>query len=198
MKRLFLWLIGLFSSTGALAFDLDTLAAQLAEPDVIRGKFVQEKHLRGLAKPLLSDGIFTLSREYGLLWQLQRPIEQYYRISPDGIARWSAQSWQMQPKQTVAMRQSRLFLDVLIGDYRGLARDFSLELKGDATHWQIRLIPRSTLIGQIFDHIEIQGGALVERIELHETQGDHSVLRLLENTTDHALSETEQADFAAH
>jgi len=197
MKQLFLVMIGLLSSGWALAFDLDTLAAQLADPAVVRGEFVQEKHLRGLAQPLLSRGTFTLSHEEGLLWQLQHPIQQYYRINTQGIARQVGQRWYIQPKQTVATRQSRLFLDVLAGDYHALARDFNIELSGDATHWQLHLTPRSILIAKIFDHIEIQGSRLVDRIELNETQGDRSVLRLQGSTTDHSLTSTEQADFAA-
>jgi hypothetical protein len=187
-----LWLL----SQSALAFDLDQLSAQLAKPAVIRGPLIQEKHLRALPQPLTSRGQFVLSHELGLLWQLQSPLQQDYRIDDQGIAKRTPRGWQQQPGQDVAAQQSRLFLAVLKGDHSGLAKDFQLQLSGTAEAWQLRLTPRSPLLKQIFDSIQIEGGALVERIELHETQGDRSVMRMPESQVDATLSEQEQRDFA--
>ena len=180
----------------AYAFDLDQLSAQLAKPAVVRGALVQEKHLRALPQPLTSLGQFVLSRDLGLLWQLQSPILQDYRIDIQGIAKRTPSGWQQQPGQDVAAQQSRLFLAVLKGDHSGLARDFELQLSGTAEAWQLRLLPNSVLLKQIFSSIQIDGGAMVQRIELHETQGDHSVLRLLESKADFTLSEQERLYFA--
>jgi len=197
MKWYYPLLALLLTNTPAQAFDLERLAAQLAAPAVIRGEFVQEKHLRAMPQALTSRGQFVLSREDGLLWLLHTPIRQDYRITDDGIARRVGQDWQAQPNNTVAARQSRLFLAVLGGDYQGLARDFNLTLTGDAQRWQVRLVPRSILLGKIFEHIEIHGGALVERVELNETQGERTVLQLTQSVIDSELTPTEQTDFAA-
>ncbi|MFZ3153708.1 outer membrane lipoprotein carrier protein LolA [Pseudomonas sp.] len=186
----------LLLTTQVHAFDLDQLSAQLAKPAVVRGPLIQEKHLRALPQPLTSRGQFVLSRDLGLLWQLQSPLKQDYRIDSQGIAKRTPSGWQAQPGQDVAAQQSRLFLAVLKGDHSGLARDFELHLSGSAEAWQLRLTPRSPLLKQIFDSIQIEGGALVQRIELQETQGDHSVLRLPESQAGDALSEQEHRDFA--
>jgi len=197
MKRVYLMLALLFITMPALAFDIDTLAAQLAAPSVVRGEFVQEKHLRAMPQALTSRGRFVLSRGDGLLWLLQTPIVQDYRITDAGIAKRNGEQWQAQSKNTVAARQSRLFLTVLGGNYAGLARDFKLSLTGNAQYWQMRLVPRSALLGKIFERIEIQGGTLVERVELHETQGDCTVLQLTQSAVDSELMPAEQADFTA-
>ncbi|UVE18279.1 outer membrane lipoprotein carrier protein LolA [Pseudomonas sp. LS44] len=196
MKRL-LAIVLLICAPLAQAFDLDQLSVQLAKPTVVRGPFIQEKHLRALPQPLTSRGQFVLSREYGLLWQLQSPLQQDYRIDAQGIAKRSATGWQTQPGQDVAAQQSRLFLAVLKGDRSGLERDFELQLSGTADNWRLHLTPRSLLLKQIFSAIEIDGGALVQRIELRETQGDRSVLRLPQSQAGAALSDTERSDFAA-
>lgn len=179
----------------AQAFDLAQLSAQLAAPALVRGPFVQEKHLLGLPQPLTSKGQFVLSGEFGLLWFLRSPLLQDYRINASGIARRTPQGWLQQPGQDVAAQQSRLFLAVLKGDHRGLAADFDLHLQGDAAAWQLQLLPRSLLLKQIFSRIQIHGGALVEGIELHETQGDRTVLRLPHSVPGSALSESERRDF---
>ena len=178
----------------AKAFDLSDLSAQLAKPKVVRGPFVQEKHLRALPTPLTSQGQFTLSRDHGLLWLLQKPLKQDYRIADNGIARRTAEGWQQQPGQDVAAQQSRLFLAVLKGDRSGLARDFDLQLTGEQNAWQLQLTPHSLLLKQIFSAIRIEGGALVERIELIETQGDRTVLKMPQSQAGDALTEQERAD----
>ena len=179
----------------AEAFDLDQLGAQLAKPAVVRGPFIQEKHLRALPQPLTSKGEFILGRELGLLWQLRSPLTQDYRIDASGIARRTAQGWQPQPGQDVAAQQSRLFLAVLQGDHSGLARDFALQLSGSAEAWQLTLVPHSLLLKQIFSRIRIDGGALVQRIELVETQGDRTLMRMPDSQPGVALDEQERAAF---
>jgi hypothetical protein len=199
MNRLFkglglLLLLGV--SSLANAFDLQQLSAQLAKPDVIHGRFIQEKHLRALPQPLVSQGTFVLAKNLGLLWLLKTPLQQDYRITANGIARRDGSGWQLLPNKSAGAEQNRLFLAVLQGDSSGLQRDFELALSGDAQQWKLTLTPRSVLLKQVFNQINIDGGALVHTIELLETQGDSTVLRLQGSTSEQPLSDAEQHDFA--
>ncbi|MFJ4065496.1 outer membrane lipoprotein carrier protein LolA [Pseudomonas sp. NPDC089996] len=196
MKRVLLALALLVNTPLTLAFGLDDLQKQLSEPAVVKGPFIQEKHLRALPQPLLSKGHFVLARDHGLLWLLQAPLRQDYRIDTQGIARRDANGWQPLPSQSAGAQQNRLFFAVLQGDSSGLQRDFELSLSGEAEHWQLRLVPRSLLLKQVFNRIDINGGRYVERIELSETQGDSTVLRMPESSGAAALSDAERSDFA--
>lgn len=180
----------------ANAFDLQQLSEQLAKPSVIHGGFVQEKHLRSLPQPLTSKGNFVLAKEFGLLWLLNTPLKQDYRITSAGIARRDADgSWQTLPGKTAGAEQNRLFLAVLQGDSSGLQRDFELSLSGDANEWRLSLVPRSMMLKQVFKQIKIDGGTLVHRIELLETQGDSTLLTMIDSTSATPLSDSEHADF---
>ncbi|MGS0543734.1 outer membrane lipoprotein carrier protein LolA [Pseudomonas sp. Y5-11] len=183
-------------STLANAFDLQQLSEQLAKPEVIHGQFIQEKHLRALPQPLLSKGSFVLAKNHGLLWLLKTPLQQDYRITANGIARRDGNAWQLLPNKSAGAEQNRLFLAVLQGDSSGLQRDFELALSGDAQQWKLTLTPRSLLLKQVFNQININGGELVQTIELLETQGDSTVLRMQDSTANQPLSEAEQHDFA--
>ena len=196
MKRLLAGLGFWLLSQSALAFDLDQLSAQLAKPAVVRGQLIQEKHLRALPKPLTSTGTFVLAKDHGLLWQLKTPLQQDYRITAQGIARRNASEWQMLPGKSAGAEQNRLFLAVLQGDSSGLQRDFELQLQGEASHWQLTLTPRSMLLKQIFTRINIDGGELVQRIELQETQGDSTLLTMPHSISHQPLTAAEQHDFA--
>ncbi|WP_413793725.1 MULTISPECIES: outer membrane lipoprotein carrier protein LolA [unclassified Pseudomonas] len=180
----------------AQAFDLQQLSDQLARPEVIHGQFIQEKHLRALPQPLTSKGRFVLAKNHGLLWLLQTPLQQDYRITAKGIARRDDNAWQMLPDKSAGAEQNRLFLAVLQGDSSGLQRDFELSLSGEPQQWTLTLTPRSVLLKQVFNQINIDGGELVRRIELLETQGDSTVLRIQDSTSTQPLSEAEQHDFA--
>ncbi|AXI59373.1 hypothetical protein DLD99_02460 [Pseudomonas kribbensis] len=183
-------------SSLANAFDLQQLSDQLAKPDVIHGQFIQEKHLRALPQPLISKGNFVLAKHYGLLWLLKTPLQQDYRINAKGIARRDVSGWQLLPGKSAGAEQNRLFLAVLQGDSSGLQRDFELTLSGDAQKWHLTLTPRSVLLKQVFNQINITGGTLVNTIELLETQGDSTVLRMQDSTAGQPLSDAEQHDFA--
>ncbi|MFK8330655.1 outer membrane lipoprotein carrier protein LolA [Pseudomonas sp. BJa5] len=180
----------------AQAFGLDDLSKQLGEPAVIKGPFIQEKHLRALPQPLVSKGEFVLARDHGLLWLLQTPLKQDYRLDAQGIARRDPNGWQTLPGNSAGSQQNRLFFAVLQGDSSGLQRDFDLSLQGDAQHWQLRLTPRSLLLKQVFKQIDIDGGRFVERIQLLETQGDSTVLRMPSSSSAGSLNDTERRDFA--
>ncbi|MEO7232977.1 MAG: outer membrane lipoprotein carrier protein LolA [Polaromonas sp.] len=194
-KFLSLILLVGFSSL-ANAFDLQQLSDQLAKPEVIHGSFIQEKHLRALPQPLTSKGTFVLAKNHGLLWLLKTPLPQDYRISTKGIARREGDGWQMLPNKSAGAEQNRLFLAVLQGDSSGLQRDFDLHLQGDAQQWKLTLTPRSVLLKQVFTQINIDGGELVQRIELMETQGDSTLLHMQDTTSSQPLSDAEQHDFA--
>ncbi|GLH22247.1 outer membrane lipoprotein carrier protein LolA [Pseudomonas moraviensis] len=183
-------------SSWANAFDLQQLSEQLAKPDVIHGQFIQEKHLRALPQPLISKGSFVLAKNHGLLWLLKTPLQQDYRITANGIARRDTNGWQLLPNKSAGAEQNRLFLAVLQGDSSGLQRDFELALSGTAQQWQLTLTPRSVLLKQVFKQINIDGGTLVQTIELLETQGDSTLLRMQDSTAEQPLSEAEQHDFA--
>jgi hypothetical protein len=183
----------------ARAFDLQQLSEQLAKPAVIHGSFIQEKHLRALPQPLTSKGNFVLAKDLGLLWLLDTPLKQDYRITAAGIARRENDEdggWQIIPNKSAGAEQNRLFLAVLQGDSSGLQRDFELNLSGEAQAWKLALVPRSLMLKQVFTQINIDGGALVQRIELLETQGDSTVLKMLDSSAAKPLTDAERTDFA--
>ena len=102
----------------------------------------------------------------------------------------------MLPGKSAGAEQNRLFLAVLQGDSSGLQRDFDLQLHGESAHWTLTLTPRSLLLKQVFKQINIDGGALVQRIELQETQGDSTLLKMQNSVSNQPLSDAEQLDFA--
>ncbi len=118
------------SAAPAWAFDLNDLQAQLREAPVVRGQFVQQKYLRSLPQPLTSTGLFTLSSENGLLWELRAPLHQDLLLTPSAIFRRDdGGKWQALPQAVGAGRETRMFLTVLSGDTKSLQDNFDIALE---------------------------------------------------------------------
>lgn len=176
-----LWLCGIWGSTAAWAFSVQDVSAVLQKSAGTQGRFIQQRYLRALEQPMTSSGSFVLLPGKGLLWQMQQPFATVLRVRYDGVMRWTGSSWVRQGAATGAAVQSRqvgLFLDVLSGNTQGLQSQFDLTLSGTAERWQIRLVPKTALMQQIFTHIVIAGDQRIQQIELHEKQGDKVVLAL--------------------
>jgi len=181
----------------AYAFDLAALQQQLQQQSVIRGRFVQQKFLRSLPQPLTSTGDFVLATGHGLLWKLRSPLYQDILVTSAGrFRRENGGTWRPVAQPIGADRETRLFLDVLRGDTHALRDSFSVTLSGTASAWQLVLTPESPLLKQIFESIQINGGRMVERIELRETQGDRTVMEMTNTRADNQLDRDEVKDFA--
>ena len=180
----------------AWAFNVNDLQAQLREAPIVRGQFVQQKYLRSLPQPLTSTGLFTLSSQDGLLWELRAPLHQDLLLTPTAIFRRDdGGKWQALPQAAGAGRETRMFLTVLSGDTQSLQDNFDIALSGSAADWQLVMTPKSPLLKQIFTDIRISGGKLVQRIELRETQGDKTVMEMKNARADPRLNDDERRDF---
>lgn len=176
MRRILLSL-SLFFSLHALGFDLAALSAQLQQQPVVQGQFQQTRYLHNLPQALHSSGVFTLVQKQGLYWELQSPFALRLRLDARGIAQQDAQEqWQISP-QSGQSRQIALFMALLGGDTEELSRDFELQLSGTAQDWQLMLKPKSAVLQQIFQHIQLQGDQFLRQVEILETQGDRSLIR---------------------
>jgi len=203
MKTLFCALLLGVCMHSAWAFTLEDLDKQLRQTPVVRGEFIQEKYLRGLEEPLRATGTFTLATGHGLLWNLGAPVTRSLRITPRGIAYYVVEAggsgenarWVVDSSRGQQSRTFRLFLSVLNGDTAELKKQFHLTLAGVEDEWRLTLTPNSSLLRQIFSRIEIMGGAEVRRIELHETQGDTSVVEFNEVIPDVKLTAQEARAF---
>lgn len=161
------------------AFSTAELAQTLQKPANVQGAFTQQRYLKSLSKPMTTNGQFVLIPKRGLLWHMQKPFENRLRVRADGIMQWNGKSWVAAnpSKMNGQSQQIRLFLDLLGGNTQGLEKQFDLQLSGSQQKWTLRLNPKTALMKQIFNHIEISGDSVVRRIELNEKQGDRTVMQ---------------------
>lgn len=174
MKK-YLFGILCFFSPVVWAVSQTELITRLQAPQNLQGDFVQQRYMKSLAKPITTSGQFYLAKNQGLLWQMQKPFTSLLKVSPQGIAQWNGQSWQYN-SQLGQTTQIQLFLGLLSGDFSGLTKEFDFALSGSSQQWTLTLTPKSLLMKQIFNQIQLQGKEVVEQVELLEKQGDRTLI----------------------
>ncbi|SUA36234.1 lipoprotein chaperone [Neisseria zoodegmatis] len=179
MKKLILAAALTVCSPLLWAFSTAELSQTLQKPDNVQGAFTQQRYLKSLNKPMTTQGQFVLIPKRGLLWHMQKPFDNRLRVRSDGIMQWNGKIWATAnpSKMSGQAQQIRLFLDLLGGNAQGLEKQFTLKLSGTQQKWTLRLDPKTALMKQIFNHIDISGDTVVRRIELHEKQGDRTVMQ---------------------
>ncbi|MCW2236398.1 LolA family protein [Azospirillum canadense] len=172
-----------------LAFAPPALAAPpepatLSEGQVLRGRFVQERHLKGFQKPLKSEGHFTLVPGRGLLWRTDKPFAMTTVMSPSGIVQ------EVRGAETMRLPASKLpFLSKLYamlggalgGDLRSLEGLFAVKRESDPAGWRMVLVPlKADDPAMPIRRITLTGARLVEAVEIVKPDGDSDVLRFLD------------------
>lgn len=185
-------------------------AAQAAGPEgslkdgqVLRGHFVQERHLQGFNAPLKSEGSFVLAPGQGLIWKAEKPFAVTTIISPAGLVQ------EVGGNQTMHLASSRLpFLSRLYdmlggalgGDWRALEKDFQVAKSGDAKSWQVVLTPKagSDPVSMPFRSIATKGSRFVDGVRIAKAEGDYDDLSFLDQAlSDGPLSPEESTALAA-
>jgi hypothetical protein len=199
MTRLvFLLLIFLMGPPAAFAEG----PAHLAEGQVLRGQFVQERHLQGFENPLRSEGRFVLAPGHGLIWQTEKPFAITTVITAAGLAQ------EVNGNQTLKLEASKLpfhnqlydmLSGALTGDWAKLEAGFTVTRSGDEQHWQVALKPRKADDpGMPFTAIDVTGSQLIDEILLTKPNGDFDKLSFHDQAiSDQPLSAAEMAAFAA-
>lgn len=175
MKK-YLCLALLFISSAAMAFSEAELVQMLQKPENVQGNFVQQRFLKSLVKPITTSGQFSLVKNKGLLWQMQKPFVRRLKVSSEGIQQWNGVSW-VNSQKFGQSEQIALFLNLLTGDVSGLSQHFEIILTGTEKQWRLKLLPRTLIMKQIFQSIQLQGDHLVKEIELSEVQGDRTLIQ---------------------
>lgn len=184
----------------AKAQDLLTSVLQrLSEPPVIRAQFVQERHIADMAKPALSRGRLAVSRDEGVLWRVESPVqitlafgrERIVETGADGVRRVRSQG------RGVETQIGRVMRGILGADAESLRQAFDARAEGSAERWTIRLVPRAREMARALKEIRLGGGRHLETIQIEETSGNETRIRMSGFQVAQALEPAERESFRA-
>lgn len=201
MIRLFCLLLTLLSAS-ASAVTLEQLQQRFASQPVIRASFVQVRSIAGMAQPLVSRGQLLIAQQQGLWWHQATPFPMTLILDDHRMV----QSMSGQPPQVITadsnpqMFQFNHLLRALFqADEQVLRENFELNFRDDGRDgWQLSLTPKAAPLNKIFNRIDLQGAAYLNRITLDDRQGDKTEITLSDTRTQPGqLTDEERARFAA-
>ena len=170
----------------------DELAArvmqQLGAYPVVRADFVQERTVASMTRPVLSSGRMVLSRDDGLLWQVETPtrLALVFPRRPGAMRGGAAQA-----------EMGRVIRSILSGDIAEMSSSFEVEARGAPEHWRLRLVPKSRELAQYLQAIELAGGKHLDAIDIAETSGERTALRMRNFAVASELAPAERQQFSS-
>lgn len=153
-------------------------ARSIADAKVVRGRFVQRRHLAGLTRPLESSGTFVFARGSGIDWHTLQPFDSQFLLTGSRITQRDEGGVSLQieaAEQPALAVVSRVFFALFELDLERLSQDF--ELYGESVGnggWVLGLKPRTDALGGVFRQAIVRGAAAVSRLTLEDGNGDAS------------------------
>lgn len=165
--------------------EVSQLMAAFSRMPGLEARFVEEKRLGLLARPLSSQGRLFFARPGLLLRRVEQPQPSEVIITPQELRTKDASGEQ---RIDLASRPDvRPFVEsltwLLAGDEKALAGVYKLEFTPPAAAgpWQLTLTPKAEPLAHLIAHIRILGqGLAVSEIQVREKGGDETITRIVE------------------
>jgi outer membrane lipoprotein-sorting protein len=163
----------------AAEWDIDQLMRGLAQIHSDHARFVEEKFIAMLDKPVESSGeLFYTAPDY-LEKRTIRPKPESM-ILDHGIL-VVERGRQKHELQLQDYPELAVFIDsirgTLAGDRKALERNYRLTLDGTAEHWTLQLLPLNEKMQSVVKRIRIEGVRYAVRsIEITQSDGDSSLM----------------------
>jgi hypothetical protein len=203
--------LGLVVGIWAIAFGIfiSPLAASAAESptqtiaigQVLRGRFVQERHLAGFASPLRSEGSFVLVPGTGLIWRGEKPFPNTTVLSPNGILQLANNQEALRLPASRLPGLSHLYETLgaaVSGDIKPLQQTFTV-VQEPGTQWKIILTPLhpdNPAMAQL-KSLALTGGRFVDTVDVDKGTGDIDHITFLDQHVEKAnLTADEKKLFA--
>jgi hypothetical protein len=177
---------------------LGSILKQLAEPPVIRAQFVQERFIADMTRPTVSRGRVTVSRQDGVLWQIESPVRLALAFTQDGVIETGpdgARRSRGQRRGAVGTEIGRLMRSIVGADEQSLRTAFDAAAQGSLERWTIRLTPRAREMARFLREVRLGGGRHLETIEIEETSGNSTAIRMRQISVAEKLDAEELALF---
>lgn len=173
---------GAWPPSARAADDLAVIQQRVAQVEVLRGQFEQEKRITGFKNPLRSQGRFVVARQKGVIWTTEKPFPSEMVITRDRILsrqRDGSQRVEVDGREQPALRSVNAMMFALVsGDVAALSSRFETRVQALPDNgWRLDLKPRSAALTKAFARIELSGDRYVREVRIEEANGDSTLLR---------------------
>ena len=168
---------------------------QLSATPIVRANFQQEKKLASLNKTFVSNGTVLFSKQQGVLWQIQRPVQASLIVTPKKLVQKTQRTFsQIEIDKSPYGSVATMFLQLMSGDETALAKNFNVvSASYTPAQWNVTLTPKSALFKKLFVQVNAKGQRYVDRIVMTE-KGNNSTAILFSQHTAQPITLTATED----
>jgi hypothetical protein len=169
------------TTAAAAEISFARLAQMVAAPDELRGSFHQQKYLGELDVSLDSSGNFSFRRGESIRWHIVEPIDNELLITPDGLSSRQGSNELLHidaGSNPAVVVVGEIMFALLSAQWQRLEQYFELSGDIDGQQWHAVLQPRTAVVSQFIQRVELRGAQWLQVIVLHENGGDKTTIRL--------------------
>ena len=154
---------------------LEALLTRFGQLQGLRARYVEEKRIALLKRPLRSEGTIAFAAPALLMRRAEKPEPATLLLDGEVLTVADASG-----QRRIELSESALvkhfvltFVNVLHGDRGALERAYTLSFELTATGWKLQLAPRTPELRRFVAHAVLEGrGVVVDRMTLKEENGD--------------------------
>jgi hypothetical protein len=196
MPRFKIWTLLIFLWPTAVSGAELGPVRRLGNGEVLRGRFTEEHPVKGITKPLRSEGHFVVAPRHGLIWAIEKPLPVTFVFTDSGMVQTIGDLpllQQSSQKMPFLGQVTGLLTAALGGDWKTLEPDFAVSHSGNAKRWRVKIVPRpSCPMALPFRAINASGKTFVEHADVLRPDGLSDTFVFTEhNITSAPLTNTE-------
>ena len=145
----------------------------------IRAEFVQEKHMKILARPLVSSGVFYYQAPASLRWEYQAPVRNILLMNNDRTERYVATDTGLVKEAGANLQAMQVVLEQIAQWLDGRFDENPMFAANLVPGPKIILVPKEKAFAKMIQRIEIvlsKRPGIIETVTIYET--DDSFTRL--------------------
>jgi outer membrane lipoprotein-sorting protein len=164
------------------------ISRQLIQSSITQGKFQQEKQLKFLTKPLISNGLFIYHQKQGVIWQTESPLQSILLMNESTMLTG-------EEKQAVPPALGHVFKALLGGEMDQLTDHFVVTGKQQGMSWSLQLAPKDEFFKKVITTINVTGDSEIRNWELHESGGNVTRIHFTDISHPSRLGSEHQSKF---
>lgn len=192
MKRFFLIALIVFG----LGINGNAMPPQIAPGKVLTADFTQYRHLKGIQKPLKSEGSMVLWVGKGLIWKTNSPFPNALLITKAGMYQLEKTS----KKAVVKAGGDSAMFDAMAGIFN-FSQDQEIvgfDIKESTTlnaQWMVNLHPNQPQVQNFIQAISVSGKEHISQIKIVRPNGDYDDIQIRNHKVTDTLTPEMSAQF---
>jgi outer membrane lipoprotein-sorting protein len=176
-------------SPSKLKQQIAELSQSLRSNLIVKGQFTQQRFVKGLNQPLISEGEFIYWRDKGIYWQTDRPFPQATTYKADKTIVWTAPGVADDKKNN--SRRDKQFRKILLSmfsfDIKQLQQRFDTEWNISNQQWQLQLTPKDKMTRRAIESAHLEGQQFLQKITINNRNGEQLIIQFLNMQAENSI-----------